>query len=52
LIERVRYVAPEILTENAKGGDGPEGVGNPKLTDVWLNFVTRRRVMAYSSTGA
>jgi hypothetical protein len=35
LVERVRHAAPEILAENGK---------NP---DVYLNFITHRRVRAY-----
>ena len=37
LIERVRYVAPEILSENGKSA-----------TDVYLNFTTQKRVKAYA----
>ncbi|MDR2782629.1 MAG: DUF1902 domain-containing protein [Treponema sp.] len=36
LIERVRYIAPEILVENGKS------------PDVYLNFITHRRVKVYA----
>ena len=37
LIERVRYVAPEILKENGKEHE-----------NVYLNFATKRREKAYA----
>ena len=36
LIERIRYVTPEILKENGKP------------SDVYLNFITHRRERAYA----